>query len=50
MIIHWGTENINHNETSPTPERRDIIKRQITSVGEDMEEREILYTVSGNAN
>ena len=34
-----------------TPVRMAIIKRQeITSVGEDVEEREPLYTVGGNVN
>jgi len=34
-----------------TPVRMAIIERQeITSVGEDMEKRELLYTVGGNVN
>ena len=42
--------NQNHNEISPHLSKQLLSKRQQISVGEDVEKREYLCTVGGNAN
>ena len=48
---HQGDANQNYNERSPPPVRVTIIKKirknKISSVGEDVQERELLCTVGG---
>ena len=48
---HQGNANQNHNEISPhLLEWLSSRREEITTVGEDMEKREPLYTVDRNVN
>ena len=43
---HWGNANQNHNEISPYTSQNGQNQKEITSIGEDMEKKETLCTVS----
>ena len=48
---HQANANQNHNETSPHTLKWLLSKRrEITTIGEAAEKRELLYNVGGNAN
>ena len=49
-INHQGNANQNHNEVSPHICENGYYKKEITSVGKDMEKREPLGTVAGKVN
>ena len=48
--VQFPISQENTNQNHLTPLRMTIIRQQIISVGEDVEKRELLYSVGGNEN
>ena len=51
-ITNQGNVNQGHNETSPQTCQKNLSskRQQITNIGEDVEKKEVLYTIGGNVN